>query len=112
MNDKTGCKVKYESFNTKRQFLAVGMIVIAFVSIYLLSKQLFQSIHWLIIIFWSLVPPIWFFFEYYWMDKGYISPPKNVSKSEFLESAKHYMAGASKVWAGVLAAVLFLYKHQ
>lgn len=59
------------------------------------------------VVFWTLAPPIWFFLEYRWFDTGKITDiPKDVT----LDSVKAYSDFASKIWAAVLAAVLFLYR--
>jgi hypothetical protein len=61
------------------------------------------------IVFWALVPPAWFFAEYWLIDHDYVLVPNN-QKKQYLESVKTYGDYASKIWAAVLAAVLFLHK--
>ena len=59
------------------------------------------------VVFWTLVPPIFFFLEYYFIDQGKILNP-NLKKDDFLKNIKTYQDMASKIWAAVLAAILFL----
>jgi hypothetical protein len=64
------------------------------------------------IVFWTLGPPLWFFLEYDMMDRGWIEIPTSAAKETFLKSIKDYADYASKIWAAVLAAVLFLYSKK
>ena len=58
------------------------------------------------IIFWVLVPPIYFFIEYQAVDNDCISDfPKTEAN---LKTVKDYAEYASKVWAGVLALLAAL----
>ena len=60
------------------------------------------------VVFWTLGPPIWFFLEYWCIDRGWITiaPGDGVDR----DNVKAYADYASKIWAAVLAAVLFLYR--
>jgi hypothetical protein len=58
---------------------------------------------------WALFPPIWFFLEYYGIDNGFVSNLP-LPKDAELASIKDYADYASKIWAAVLASVLFLVK--
>ncbi len=60
------------------------------------------------IVIWTLGPPIWFFAEYYLFDKGKIEMPENKAKDVFLDELKIYAGAASKIWAAVLAVLLFM----
>jgi Mn2+/Fe2+ NRAMP family transporter len=62
------------------------------------------------IVGWTLLPPIWFFLEYWLIDLDFIIPAG--VKKETLETCKSYADYASKIWAAVLAAVLFLYARS
>jgi hypothetical protein len=62
-------------------------------------------------IFWVLVPPIWFFVEYFAVESECIEDFKTPDN---LKTIKDYADYASKVWAGVLAllAALIAFKQQ
>ena len=64
------------------------------------------------IVFWALGPPVWFLLEYFMLDHDWISMHDPAGKDAFLKSVKDYADYASKVWAAVLAAVLFLYTKK
>jgi len=57
-------------------------------------------------IFWVLVPPLWFFWEYFAIDKNWIQGP--FSDEASLKKMKDYTDFASKIWAGVLALLIGL----
>jgi hypothetical protein len=58
-------------------------------------------------IFWVLVPPIWFFVEYFAVESKWIDGlPDNIEPN--LKTIKDYADYASKIWAGVLALLLAL----
>jgi hypothetical protein len=61
-------------------------------------------------IFWVLVPPIWFFVEYFAVESGCIQDFKTPDN---LKTIKDYADYASKIWAGVLAllAALIAFKQ-
>jgi hypothetical protein len=59
-------------------------------------------------IFWTLGPPTWFFIEYYAIDLDWIALPTDQDKKDYLASVKTYADYSSKIWAAVLAAVLYL----
>jgi hypothetical protein len=56
--------------------------------------------------FWVLVPPLWFFWEYFAADKNWIQGP--FSDEASLKKMKDYTDFASKIWAGVLALLVGL----
>ena len=58
------------------------------------------------------MPPLWFFAEYYAIDKELIKALTGISKEDFLKSAKEYADCASKVRAAVYDAVLFLFSFR
>jgi hypothetical protein len=53
------------------------------------------------LVFWVLVPPLWFFWEYFTADNAWIQGIAHDDAS--LKKIKDYADFASKVWAGVLA---------
>jgi len=55
--------------------------------------------------FWILVPPVWFFLEYFAVANNCI---RDFPPDPNLKSVKDYADYASKVWAGVLALLLAL----
>ncbi len=62
-----------------------------------------------IIIFWILFPPIWFFVEYWAFESETINGYNygNLEKQKKLETIKSYSDFSSKIWAGILAFILF-----
>ena len=105
-------EISYGLFFVIRAILAIGMVIFGLISIYLLSHHSYKFYPWWAIAFWTLIPPIWFFLEYYAMDVGVILPPEGMCKSALLANAEKYSGPASKIWAAVLAAILFLYKRN
>jgi hypothetical protein len=61
-------------------------------------------------IFWVLVPPIWFFVEYFAVQTRWIRglPANQYRLDEKLKEIKDYADYASKIWAGVLALLVAL----
>jgi len=61
------------------------------------------------ILFWVLVPPLWFFLEYYAFDNRFIFDPAMTQLgNNRLQQIKDYADYASKIWialAGLLVAV-------
>lgn len=57
--------------------------------------------------FWVLVPPIWFFLEYYAVDKGAVTVPRD-RREVALKATKDYVDFASKIWAAVITILLVL----
>ena len=59
------------------------------------------------LMFWVLVPPAWFFTEYFSYDNGWVTGvPGGLSKR--LAQIKSYADYASKIWAAVVAMLLIL----
>jgi len=54
---------------------------------------------WLVA-FWSVAPPVWFFFEFHWA--------KNTGRND-LEDIQKSQEYAQKIWAGVVAALTILF---
>jgi hypothetical protein len=61
------------------------------------------------VVFWTLAPPVWFFLEYWMVDRGWITLSSGDDKGAFLASLKTYADQAGKIWAAVLAVILLLY---
>lgn len=55
---------------------------------------------WIVAV-WSLVPPLWFFFELHWARAR--------RKDAILERLKESQASAAAVWAGLVAFLTVLY---
>ncbi|MCB1716505.1 MAG: hypothetical protein KDK04_10245 [Candidatus Competibacteraceae bacterium] len=53
------------------------------------------------IAFWTLGPPIWFWFEYFLLYKHFGDPTK-------LEEFKHGQQVSASIWAGVIAFMIFV----
>ena len=51
--------------------------------------------------FWTLGPPIWFWFEYFWLFKSFGDPAR-------LEEFKHGQQVSASIWAGVIAFMIFV----
>lgn len=60
-----------------------------------------------VMMFWAIVPPLWFFTEHYCIDNDLIVYADAKAKAASLQSAKEYEGLASKIWAAVLAFLLF-----
>lgn len=88
----------------------LGIAALATVLSFALARP---RIGWKVVIvvaFWTVVPPAWFFFEYYMVDHDWIRnlPMTDPGGREaVLASVKTYADYASKVWAAVAVAVLF-----
>jgi hypothetical protein len=65
----------------------------------------------LVTVVWALAPPIWFFSEYYAVDHDCLTNLP-AEKHELLDSVKTYADYASKIWAAVLGAILFLVRKD
>ena len=101
----------YRTFFWFRAVLASLLLVYAANTIYRFASASPCQSAWEIV-FWTLGPPLWFFLEYFLLDRGCIAVPDPAGKDAFLKSIKDYADYASKIWAGVLAAVLFLYAKK
>ena len=59
------------------------------------------------LMFWVLVPPTWFFFEYYAFDSGWVVLAEDhQAKIKILERIANYDDFASKIWAAVVAILV------
>lgn len=108
-------KTDIGTYRRLRSFAAFRTPVHAVVSIYRLSVEIaiprtlekpFVPELLGYLVFWVLVPPVWFFFEYFAVASdaiaGYDSSEQN------LKRVKDYADFASKIWAAVVAVLLFL----
>ena len=60
-----------------------------------------QQVRKWLVAFWSVSPPVWFFFEFHWA---------RATKDEAeLKRVRESQELAAKVWAGVVAALSILY---
>jgi hypothetical protein len=93
--------------------VAIVLLVVAFITIFEFARtpHRMNARTAAVIVFWGLVPPIWFFAEYYAVDHDWLTSLPG-PKAEMLESIKTYADYASKIWAAVLAAILFLVKKE
>lgn len=66
-----------------------------------------STIHWGHVAAWTIGPPLWFFFEYWGIDNGWIRLTSGQNKTKTLKEVKEYADLASKIWAGILAVILF-----
>ena len=55
-----------------------------------------------IVVAWMILPPVYFFFELHWVRRN---------RPERLAACKESQESAAKIWAGVVAALAFLYLH-
>ncbi|HEX8835693.1 MAG TPA: hypothetical protein VF748_02060 [Candidatus Acidoferrum sp.] len=111
--------VTYKVYRWVRGILATVLTIVGIVAIWLLASpsqgSLGNTFNTVSIIFWTVVPPAWFFFEYWIFDsEKLIERPRDsatnqpVAKERFLKSLKDYADYASKIWAAILAVLLFL----
>lgn len=101
----------YKMFFWFRAVLAFLLLGYAANTIYRFASASHVQSVWEIV-FWALGPPLWFFLEYFMLDRGWVPVPDVAGKDAFLKSIKDYADYASKSWAAVLAAVLFLYTKK
>ena len=110
----------YKVYRWVRGILAAVLTIVGIVAIWLLASpsqgSLGNTFNTVSIIFWTVVPPAWFFFEYWIFDsEKLIERPRDsttnqpVAKEKFLKSLKDYADYASKIWAAILAVLLFLF---
>ena len=109
----------YKMYQWVRGSLAAVLAIIGIVAIWLVEDpsqgSLGNTFDKIAIIFWTVVPPAWFFFEYWIFDsEKLIKRPlegtnQPVAKEKFLKSLKEYADYASKIWAAILAVLVFLF---
>ena len=54
----------------------------------------------ILVIYWALFPPMWFFTEYFAFACNFIHHPPEIPDKDFLSSLKDYADLAAPVWAG------------
>jgi hypothetical protein len=105
--------MSYKCFFWLRFVLAIALLVYAGNTVFrfatLTASSTKTSSQAWEIVFWTLGPPLWFFFEYFLIDQGWIFTPAGKCKADFLKEVKTYADYASKIWAAVLAVATFLY---
>jgi hypothetical protein len=114
-----GIIMTYKAYQWVRGILAAVLAIIGIVAIWLVADpsqgSLWNTFNKVAIIFWTVVPPAWFFFEYWIFDsEKLIKRPlegtnQPVAKERFLKSLKDYADYASKIWAAILAVLVFLF---
>ena len=107
----------YKAYRWVRGVLAAVLTIVGIVAIWHFASpsQGSYTFNTVSIIFWTVVPPAWFFFEYWIFDsEKLIERPRDsatnqpVAKERFLKSLKDYADYATKIWAAILAVLLFL----
>lgn len=108
----------YKVYQWVRGILAAVLTIIGIVAIWLVANPSQGSsgntFNTMAIIFWTVVPPAWFFFEHWIFDsEKLIKRPLDtnnqpVTKEKFLKSLKEYADYANKLWAAILAVLVFL----
>lgn len=103
----------YDSFWDMRAAGAVVLVLLAIWTVLYFAKNTPKPSLGIacVVVLWALVPPVWFFLEYYGIDHNWLSNLP-VAKDVELASVKDYADYASKIWAAVLASVLFLVRKQ
>jgi hypothetical protein len=101
--------MKYKHFSRARWVLAcVALVLAAITIVYFAARPRPINVYTAFVVAcWALLPPAWFFGEYYAVDHDAFTELP-VAKDAMLESVKAYADYASKIWAAVLASVLFL----
>jgi hypothetical protein len=101
----------YQKF---RALITLMIVIYAIISINRIATQMAipqrleqKFVHELIgfLIFWVLVPPLWFFFEYFATKNRWI---ENVPGEFDATTVKDYSDFSSKIWAAVLAVLVGL----
>jgi hypothetical protein len=59
----------------------------------------------LVVAMWTVMPPIWFWYEYFYLRPKYPSPPAGPDFDEF----KYGQDLASKIWIAATSTLLILY---
>lgn len=110
----------YNVYRWVRGILATVLTIVGIVAIWLLASpsqgSLGNTFNTVSIIFWTVVPPAWFLFEYWIFDSEKLikrpldsSTNQPVAKEKFLKSLKDYADYASKIWGAILVVLTFLF---
>src|SRR5713101_2220573 len=100
-------ELEYDQFRWARRIAAavgiVGGVVFMLYFGFADAKTLKATCNVWVLILWTLVPPLWFFVEYWLLEHGTcVHRPSGEHKETFLKSIKDYADYASKIWAAVL----------
>jgi len=110
----------YKVYQLVRRSLAAVLAIIGIVAIWLFANASQGSsgntFNKVAIIFWTVIPPAWFLFEYWIFDSEKLikrpldsSTNQTVAKEKFLKSLKDYADYASKIWGAILVVLTFLF---
>jgi hypothetical protein len=110
----------YKVYQLVRRSLAAVLAIIGIVAIWLFANASQGSsgntFNKVAIIFWTVIPPAWFLFEYWIFDSEKLikrpfdgSTNQPVAKEKFLKSLKDYADYASKIWGAILVVLTFLF---
>jgi hypothetical protein len=61
-----------------------------------------------VLLFWIAAPPVWFWFEYYFLYKK-LGPPSGGPLKQSLEEYKHGVDVSSKIWLALITVLLGMY---
>ena len=61
-----------------------------------------------VLLIWILAPPLWFWFEYYFLYKK-LGPPSNGPFKLGLDEYKHGVDVSSKIWLALVTVLLAMY---
>ena len=61
-----------------------------------------------VLLIWILAPPLWFWFEYYFLYKK-LGPPSNGPLKLGLDEYKHGVDVSSKIWLALVTVLLGMY---
>jgi hypothetical protein len=104
--------VSYGWYLIIRNILAVSGGFLAIFTLIAFAKPVESVVDcygYILIVIWTVAPPVWFFAEYTFTDWGWIATKEGVSKDVALVRQKIYADYASKIWAAVLAVSTFLF---
>ena len=107
--------MNYSFFRRLRQIVAtIGSVIGLVTIVHFVQAQgsLKTPCNELAILFWTVGPPLWFFGEYWGLDRGIIGLPANEDKETCLKSIKDYADYASKIWAAVLAFLILVFEAK
>ena len=110
----------YKVYQWVRGILAGVLTIIGIVAIWFLASASQDSLgnpfNKVAIMFWTVVPPAWFLFEYWIFDSEKLierpidsSTNQPVAREKLLKSLKDYADYANKIWAAILAVLVFLF---
>jgi len=109
--------MKYDDFRVVRQIAAVLGIVCGVGAILYFALAKPESLKGVcggvVAGGWTLGPPLWFFAEYWLLEHGeHVERPASEHKEAFLRTIRDYADYASKIWAAVLAILIFIFEAR